>query len=57
MQIWQYSGTWSQYAPIDLTYDRTYASLTVTNLGVYAVTGDLVLMGDANRDGTTNGAT
>ena len=57
LQVWQYSGgSWAKYAATDLTYDRTYASLTVTDLGVYAVTGDLVLMGDANRDGTTNGA-
>ncbi len=52
LQVWQYSGgSWAKYAATDLTYDRTYASLTVTDLGVYAVTGDLVLMGDANRDG------
>ena len=56
LQVWQYAGSaWSQYAATDLTYDRTYASLTVTALGTYAVTGDLVLAGDANRDGTTNG--
>ena len=56
MQVWQYSGsTWTSYSAYDLTYDRTYASMTVTSLGTYAVTGDLVLNGDANRDGTVNG--
>lgn len=57
LEVWQYNGTsWALYAANDLTYDRTYASLTVTAMGIYAVIGDLVLMGDANRDGTTNGA-
>jgi hypothetical protein len=56
LQVWQYGGSdWTSYSAIDLTYDRTYASFAVTALGTYAVTGDLVLMGDANRDGTTNG--
>jgi T5SS/PEP-CTERM-associated repeat protein len=55
--VCRYTGTgWSNYSTLDLTYDRTYASLTVTALGIYAVTGDLVLMGDANRDGAANGA-
>jgi T5SS/PEP-CTERM-associated repeat protein len=57
LQVWSYSGsTWSKYAAMDLTYDRAYASLTVTSMGTYAISGDLVLMGDANRDGTTNAA-
>jgi hypothetical protein len=57
LKIWQYGGSsWTSYAATDLTYDQTYASLTFTALGTYAVTGDLVLAGDANRDGTTNGA-
>ena len=38
------------------TYDRTYASLTATAFSGCFVTGELVLAGDANRDGTTNGA-
>jgi hypothetical protein len=38
-----------------LTYDRTYAILTVSAIGIYAATGDRVLDGDANRDGTTDG--
>ena len=30
LQVWQYSsGSWSQFAATDLTYDRIYASLTV----------------------------
>ena len=57
LQVWQYGGSgWTAYSATDLTYDRTYASLTATALGAYAVTGELVLAGDANRDGTTNGA-
>ena len=57
LQMWQYGGNgWTAYSATDSTYDRTYASLTATALGAYAVTGELVLAGDANRDGTTNGA-
>jgi fibronectin-binding autotransporter adhesin len=57
LQVWQYSGSsWTTYSAADLTYDRTYASLTVTELGIYAVTTNLMLMGDANRDRTVNGA-
>ncbi len=57
MQVWTYSGSsWTTYSAADLTYDRAYASLTVTALGVYAITGDLVLTGDANRDNSIDGA-
>jgi hypothetical protein len=54
--LWQYGGdSWTTFSAGDLTYDRTYASFTVNDLGTYAVTGDLVLAGDANRDGSING--
>ncbi len=57
LEVWTYSGSaWSAYSAADLTYDRAYASWTVTALGTYAVTGDRVLAGDANRDGATDGA-
>jgi hypothetical protein len=53
LKVWQYSGSsWTPYAASDLTYDRKYASLTVSALGTYAVSGDFVLTGDANRDGS-----
>jgi T5SS/PEP-CTERM-associated repeat protein len=38
--IWQYtSGSWSEYAAADLTYNNAYASFTVSSMGTYAVTG------------------
>ena len=49
--IWHFDGTtWTDYAPIDLTYDGTYASFTATGLSGYAVSavpepGTLVLLG------------
>jgi hypothetical protein len=49
-EIWRYSGNaWTEFAPIDLTYDGKYASFTATSLGGYAVTavpepGTLVLL-------------
>ena len=34
LEIWQYSsGNWSQLPAMDPTYDRTYASFTVTAMG------------------------
>ena len=33
LQVWHYNGSnggWSQLDPIDLTYDRTYASFTTS---------------------------
>jgi hypothetical protein len=38
--VWQYAGgSWTKYDAIDLTYDQTYASFTVSAMGMYAVTG------------------
>ena len=56
LQLWSLDGDgWTNLDAYDLTYDRTYASWTATAMGTYAVTGKLVLDGDANRDGSTNG--
>ena len=47
--LWHYDGSvWTNYAPIDLMYDGTYASFTATGLSGYAVSavpkpGTLVL--------------
>jgi fibronectin-binding autotransporter adhesin len=39
LRVWHYDGVaWTSCTPIDLTYDGTYASFTVTGLSGYAVT-------------------
>ena len=39
LELWHYSGTsWSPYIASDLTYNRDYASFTVTGFGDYAIT-------------------
>ena len=38
LDLWQFNGsTWTEYSPIDLTYDGTYASFTATGLSGYAM--------------------
>ena len=55
LEVWSYnSSSWTEFPALDLTYDGTYASFTVTSLGTYALTGTAVLPGDANRDGTVD---
>jgi T5SS/PEP-CTERM-associated repeat protein len=50
LNLWQYDGgTWTKYAPLDLTYDGSYASFTATGLTGYAMVavpepGTLVLL-------------
>jgi hypothetical protein len=37
--VWRYDGTdWNPYDAMDLTYDGTYGSFTVTGFSGYAVT-------------------
>ena len=56
LKVWHYDESgWSEYEAFELTYDRTYVSLLVGFFGDFAVTGKLVLDGDADRDGTVNG--
>jgi hypothetical protein len=49
LQIWHYDGSaWAKYAPMDLTYDGTYASFTAASFSGYAATvpepGTIVLL-------------
>ena len=38
LAVWRYDGTvWSRFDALDLTYDGTYASFTVSGFGSYAV--------------------
>jgi T5SS/PEP-CTERM-associated repeat protein len=40
LALWHYDGSaWTAYSPMDLTYDGTYASFTVTSFSGYAMSG------------------
>ena len=55
LELWSYNSSgWTAFPASDFTYDGTYASLTVTSLGTFALTGTAVFPGDTNRDGTVD---
>jgi ABC-type sugar transport system ATPase subunit len=38
LDVWRYDGSaWSEYSPLDLVYDGTYASFTATSLNGFAM--------------------